>query len=416
MIRRFQALGYRCLRYVDLELDSFQVLVGANASGKSTLFDALTLLGDLVEDGAVEAVAKRTSNFQDLVWNRPDKNLAFELAVEIEVPATAPSRCHEDSYDRLRYEVEVREDRRRGLHIAREQWFPLTAAPAEPRSGDRFPDPPTPPLTLFTPFGEGNRPSAPGGLPGGGDRTPLEIEYPGDPKTNGDWARSALDRLPIVQKDFPVQRWLRNELKTVASVSLDSDALRQPSRPNPLPLHLERDGSNLPWLVERLKKEHRDLYEEWLAHVATAIPEIRGVDTVLQPWDRRLYLVVRYESGLSAPSWSISEGTLRLLALTLPAYLPYERRVNLVEEPENGIHPLAMDAMYASLSSGYSFQLLAATHSPVLVRLSHPEDLLCFGQDQEGATDIVRGYLHPMLKGRREETDPTLLFATGVIG
>ena len=126
--------------------------------------------------------------------------------------------------------------------------------------------------------------------------------------------------------------------------------------------------------------------------------------------------MVRYESGLSAPSWSISEGTLRLLALTLPAYLPYERRVNLVEEPENGIHPLAMDAMYASLSSGYSFQLLAATHSPVLVRLSHPEDLLCFGQDQEGATDIVRGYLHPMLKGRREETDPTLLFATGVIG
>ena len=41
MIRRLQALNYRCLRYVDVPLDRFRVLVGPNASGKSTLFDAL---------------------------------------------------------------------------------------------------------------------------------------------------------------------------------------------------------------------------------------------------------------------------------------------------------------------------------------------------------------------------------------
>lgn len=416
MIRRFQALGYRCLRYVDIELDSFQVLVGANASGKSTLFDALTFLGDLVEDGVSKAVAKRTANFQDLVWNRPDSNLAFELAVEIEIPAAAPSAYADSSYDRLRYEVAVREDRRRGLHIAREQWFPLTASRDEPRSGDRFPDPPAPPTTLFTRFGEGTPRSAPGDLPGGGDRAPLDIEYPGDPRPNGEWALSALGRLPTAHTEFPADRWLKNEMKAVDCLSLDSDALRRPSPPNAFRYRLKRDGSNFPWLVERLKKEHRDAYEEWLAHVATAIPEINGVETILQPWDRHLYPVVRYESGLSAPSWSVSEGTLRLLALTLPAYLPYESRLNLVEEPENGIHPLAMDAVYASLSSGYGFQLIAATHSPVFVRLSHPEDLLCFGQDRDGATDIVRGDRHPMLRGWREETDPTLLFATGVIG
>ena len=36
MIRRLQALNYRCLRYVDVRLDRFHVLVGPNASGKST--------------------------------------------------------------------------------------------------------------------------------------------------------------------------------------------------------------------------------------------------------------------------------------------------------------------------------------------------------------------------------------------
>ena len=44
MLRRIQALKYGCLRYVDVELDAFQVLVGPNGSGKSTLFDVSRLL------------------------------------------------------------------------------------------------------------------------------------------------------------------------------------------------------------------------------------------------------------------------------------------------------------------------------------------------------------------------------------
>ncbi len=48
MIRRIQALNYRCLRHVDVALDPFHVLVGPNASGKSTLFDVVTFLGDMV--------------------------------------------------------------------------------------------------------------------------------------------------------------------------------------------------------------------------------------------------------------------------------------------------------------------------------------------------------------------------------
>ena len=55
MIRRIQALNYRCLRYVDVSLDRFHVLIGPNASGKSTLFDAIAFLGDLVRDGLERA-------------------------------------------------------------------------------------------------------------------------------------------------------------------------------------------------------------------------------------------------------------------------------------------------------------------------------------------------------------------------
>jgi len=35
--------------------------------------------------------------------------------------------------------------------------------------------------------------------------------------------------------------------------------------------------------------------------------------------DRRAYLALRYKTGVEAPSWTASDGTLRLLALTLIA-------------------------------------------------------------------------------------------------
>lgn len=88
----------------------------------------------------------------------------------------------------------------------------------------------------------------------------------------------------------------------------------------------------------------------------------------------------------------------------------------LLEEPENGIHPLALDAVYSSLSSAYESQVLVATHSPSFLSLASPEDILCFARSDEGATDIVRGNDHPMLKEWQEGTDTRFVFADGVIG
>ena len=47
IVTRIEALGFRSLRYVSQRLDPFHVLVGPNASGKSTFLDVLAFLGDL---------------------------------------------------------------------------------------------------------------------------------------------------------------------------------------------------------------------------------------------------------------------------------------------------------------------------------------------------------------------------------
>ena len=91
MIRRIEALGYRCLRDVSQWLAPFQMLVGPNASGKSTFLDCVGFLGDLLDVGPVAAIlgnggsAPRAADPRHLCWM--EERTRFEIALDLEVPS-----------------------------------------------------------------------------------------------------------------------------------------------------------------------------------------------------------------------------------------------------------------------------------------------------------------------------------------
>ena len=80
----------------------------------------------------------------------------------------------------------------------------------------------------------------------------------------------------------------------------------------------------------------------------------------------------------------------------------------MIEEPENGIHPKAVESVFQSLSSVYRGQVLISTHSPLFLGLAEPARLLCFAKNASGAVDIVMGHRHPALKNWHGEIDLTL--------
>jgi predicted ATPase len=228
--------------------------------------------------------------------------------------------------------------------------------------------------------------------------------------------RSALANLPEDESRFPVATWLKGLLGSgVQQLILNSLLIRRASPPGK-GRDLEADGSNLPWVVHDLEEKFPESLEAWLAHLRTALPDLEGVRTVERPDDRHRYLMLRYQGSIEVPSWMASDGTLRLLALTLPAYLPTFEGIYLIEEPENGIHPRAVETMIQSLTSVYDAQILLATHSPVILSTVDPEEVLCFAKTDEGATDIVLGSEHPALREWRGETNLGTLFAAGVLG
>ena len=424
MLTLIEAYRYRCLRYVRQPLGPVHVLVGPNASGKTTFLDVVAFLGDLVSQGLDEAIRARTQNPQDLLWKR--QGAGFELAIEAAIPEEIRSAflARDESYDTVRYEVAIDCGDGVGAASIRAEKVLLKSAdePQGVTQRELFPAPREGPSkgTIMTPRGRRGTRTVVNKAPGGKDSF--------RPEDGKGWTaafqfgpqRSALANLPADETKFPVATWLKGLLtEGVQPLVLNSLLLRKASPPGQ-GRGFRPDGANLPWVIEELRSKAPGRLEDWIAHLQTALPDLIGIRTVERPDDRHRYLILQYRGGNGEtpeiPSWVASDGTLRLLALTLPAYIPDIGSIYLIEEPENGVHPRAVETLFQSLSSVYGAQILLATHSPVILGLARAEQVLCFAKTPDGATDIVAGDQHPALRDWRGEVNLGVLFAAGVLG
>lgn len=423
MFSRIQTRHYRSLKGIDQPLGPMQALVGPNASGKSSFLDVIGLLSDIIRRrGDVrEAVLSRSASFDKLIWQGDGAGSAFQLAVEAPIPSAVRDRMAEDKkqHDRVRYEVEIGMDRASNeLGLNHERLFLLTAAPTsqvvrKPLFPAVIADAPN--LIASSTEKRGIRLVLRKTMEGSANYFPEGSPISHAVSFKQGRTKSALANIWADEDAYPVSTWFRSLLESgVQNVVLNSQTIRQPSPPG-LGLRFQTDGSNLPWVIAELRRDPKR-FAGWLDHVRTALDDVLDIDTVEREEDRHRYLVIRYRNGAEVPSWLVSDGTLRLLALTIPAYLTDLDDIYLIEEPENGIHPRAIETVIQSLSSIYSGQVLIATHSPVALNLLETQQVLCFAKDKAGATDIVAGNLHPALQEwRRGQPDLGVLFAAGIL-
>ena len=419
MITLIEALNYQCLRYVRQPLGSFHVLVGPNASGKTMFLDVVGFLHDLVSEGLDEAVTSRAAHLSDLIWRHEGER--FELAIEARIPEENRDLLDEPRFDTVRYEVAIRfNTESQQVEIAEEKgWLKVAGPPPKVTQLSLFPAEHQGPSTLITPRAGSKSRRLFGKAAGGNDNYRAEVH----PK-HGRWSpafalgprKSTLANLPEDETNFPVSSWLKGFLSDgIEKIVLSSSQMRLASAPG-RGYGFQPDGSNLPWVIRRLAEQSPDRLTDWVAHLQTALPDLEGIETVVREDDRHCYLRLAYRGGLKVPSWLVSDGTLRLMALTLPAYLNELKGIYLIEEPENGIHPLAVDILFQSLSSVYRAQVMLATHSPVILSVAESDQVLCFAKTDNGASCIVRGSNHPRLRDWHGEVDLGTLFASGVLG
>ncbi len=427
MITLIEALNFRCFKYIRQELGPFHVLVGPNASGKTAFFDILKFLHYLVKDDLETAYKHWSENFFDLFWGR--EGGSFEIAVEVKIPDDVREKIPQhiifnslQDHDTIRYEIRISFDQDHNeLFMYNEQSFwkrSIQNSNIDVQSSYMIPHN----NTIITKEIDTQKPYIFRHKENDSYRVEVNMFDTGIPSSGGygiyrDHFKKSNFR--IVMDDFlgPTYHWFKYLLsENIHVYEIDAASIMKPAPPMK-GSHLASDGSNLSWVVENFKKKYPDDFQEWLEHIQTALPDIHDIRAVVRPEDRNCYLMLKYRNELEVPSWMVSEGTLRLLALTLIVYLPDAKGIYLIEEPENGIHPLAIDTIMQSLQSIYNGQALITTHSPTIVSLVEKlEQILCFTRTDEEGTTIVRGDEHPILKNWRHEVSLGDFFASGVLG
>ncbi|MGB9745770.1 MAG: methylation-associated defense system AAA family ATPase MAD3 [Bacteroidales bacterium] len=417
MIELIQILNYRCLRYVNLPLQRFHVLVGANASGKSTFLDAIQFLSHILNNGIDEAIKSRGSTFDELTFAGNGNDIEF--AIEAKIPENIKSNPY---FNKIRYELRIGKHIETEENCIKEERVILLKKEYVNNGKDNkdrslFPiEPIVPSTVLIKKYSKGIYRRVVTKNPEGNDN--FYIEESGKsgwlPSFKLGIKKSALANLPEDVTKFPAATWLKGFLQNgIRMIILNSLLMRRPSSPG-LGTFFRTDGSNLPWVIENLKK-NQGKYNQWIEHLKILLPDIDDIVIIEREEDKHKYIKIRYKNGITVPSWLLSDGTLRALALTIIAYIKDIQGVFLIEEPENGIHPAAIECVYQSLSSVYNAQIFLASHSPVLLSLVKPAELLCFSKTNKGITDIIYGSEHPKLKDWQGDPNLSVLFAAGIL-
>lgn len=401
-IKNFKAIR----ELVDLPLDDFHVLVGPNGAGKSTFLDAIDFVRDCLVDGPRVAVESRNiADFKDLTWMR--QGGVIEVGLWLDLSKSDPQLL--DVF--LHYHLAIRQDDKLGVCIDDESLKQFSRSLLNAAGG----------------LAASSKVKSKKLLGKTSNRTDFYAREKGSyvDSFNFGLDKVTLGLTPPDKARYPTANAVRQFLtQGVRYVQLDSPAMRLPCPATRGSTELDLNGTNLARVVGHLLganggagakwSKPGTAVANWAEHLQYALPDLTSIG-----WSRRLadnaeYLLLRYANGLEAPSWVLSDGTLRMLALTISAYMPPTPSIYMVEEPENGVHPKALEIILRSLSSIPGGQMILATHSPFVVQQCGVKPLLCFSSDGKGA-HVVRGSEHPALKSWDGSPDLGIVFAAGLL-
>jgi predicted ATPase len=157
---------------------------------------------------------------------------------------------------------------------------------------------------------------------------------------------------------------------------------------------LRADGANLPAFLYLLREKHKDSYDlivRTVQRVAPFFEDFRLDPLQLKPDDIKLEWRHK-KSDQYFDASSLSDGTLRFIALATLFLQPERFRpsVILVDEPELGLHPYALEVLAALVrQASVTNQVIASTQSSLLLDHFQPEDVLVADR-VDGGTQLTR--------------------------
>lgn len=151
---------------------------------------------------------------------------------------------------------------------------------------------------------------------------------------------------------------------------------------------LEEDGSNLANILQRLLKSKADR-NKLVNLLSDCLPFVKSISTESN-FDKSVsYKVQEKYSKKELYANFLSDGTVSVLAIIIALYFEESMGIVILEEPERNLHPSLMNKIIEmAKETATDHQILITTHTPELIKHADVESLLFASRCDEGFTCI----------------------------
>lgn len=183
--------------------------------------------------------------------------------------------------------------------------------------------------------------------------------------------------------------------------------------------YLQSEGNNLGSFLLFLKGNYNQSYRRIVSYVKMVMPQFG--DFYLEPVNN--YVSLNWTDSSANDyvftSDQFSDGTIRFIALATLLLQPEKTMpsVIIIDEPELGLHPFAIDQLAEMIKdASLHSQVIIATQSPMLIDSFEPDNITVVDQDRNTNSTVAHRLDAEQLKHWLEDYTVSELWTKNVIG
>lgn len=363
-IESIRLKNFRAFRDIHMrDIPSFCVLVGANGTGKSTLFSVFSFLRDAMTTNVTAALGRLggSRGFHEVRSRGCEGPIEIELKIRADLGRSQPSLI---TYSLTLDEVD-------GKPVVEREVLKYRRG-----SGGK--------PWHFIDFSRGTGAAVTNEMDSVTDETQLQRE----PQTLKSPDILAIKGLAQFER-FPAAVALGTLIENWHLSDFHISRAR-PEQEVGYAEHLSREGENLALVIEYMHNQHPTVFNSILQKLARRIPGITKVESKVTEEGR---VLLKFQDGSFEDPFLaryVSDGTIKTLAYLVLLLDPKPHPLLCVEEPENQLYPDLLSEL-AEEFRAYSTrgQVFVSTHSPDFLNAVDTEEAFWLVK-REGYTELRR--------------------------